>query len=1396
MDRYLFINRNGILFGPESHVNVSSLVASSLDVADDVFKNGLGTALQNPGTDAAAFQGDGPFVIIDENGSPVLFAVGSNGRPGRFKIDSQGHPVLDSEGKLIPDSDGQLVFDTNGVPLSIVSVADGALIEATAGGRVMLLGGNVSNDGVIRTPDGQTIMAAGNHVYVQANNEMRGFLVEVDVDQVDDATLAAALADNTRLAAGNVDNGGVIEAARGNITLAGLAVNQQGRLTATTSVDANGIIRLVARDRLIRNSTTESLTADGQGVNRAGRVTFADGSKTQVLLDGYDENNELIDKDKLYAPGKDLTTPGHFKVDQSGNPVLDARGKLIPDDSGQLVEDPNGVPLLPMAIDEQAQLPSTISVMGKQIELLNGSEILAPAADVSLTALANPDISADNAVPHAEDGVGILIESGSHIDVSGASVDIAMERNIVDVELRGNELADSPLQRDGVLAGKKISIDVRKVDENGRIPIANVANAVAAIGRTVVERSTNGGSVAISSTGKTEFQQGAQINVSGGAVNFSDGYINTTHIVSDGVVYDISQADPNLHYDSILGQRNVLSTKWGQERSFHVFGGSSSRGYFEPGYVDGKEAGSVTFSAYDPTIDGTLMGARQIGRYQREAGNMPNGGELVIGNASGGPLGDNFLTPDVLIARQRILDARQNDVLISAGTLKLNTDFIDQGGFTRATIYSNGHIELAEDSALKIAPADLVAETTGSVHKTAGLTLRAAQIDINSDIEVNGGHIDLATVPVNSAADNANTDSQYLAIADDVALSTRGTWANDQISAIDYQAEEPDLNSPALFDGGSIKLALTNSGELSIGDRVQLDASAGAWLQADGTLRAGKGGSIELDTKPAVGRDYLIDLGQDLDLRAYALLQGGTLSLQLPSVIIDGSRQTLAGQRNDLNALTIGQRADLSQQVLAFWQAQQAGSTEPAGPQVQAVLDQVADTLTGDGSQTLNQQLALIDSGIDQARLAVTVPVALFAKGGFGAYKIGATTGDLNLVQGTEIRPTMNNLVLKSDFRHQVSGTDINTFSNSEHLIDELRRPTNLTLSVSTAPDASTALPELMIEKNAEVTAELGASVTLTSTGRIDVNGYISAPAGQINLSVDGSGELYNSGRNVNIAAGAGLNVAGTTVLQPNVDGLRIGDVLDGGNVTIEARGGGIDIASGATIDVSGTEATLDFIAVNTLHDTAQRVTTRAVASSAGSIDLTASEAIHVDGDMIAHADRNAGTAGGSLSLDLNRAIVSNNERLDNNYPQTVSALDWAIRLGQQREIDTVLSQGQAAISVDQLAGGFDALNLASSGQVLFTGSTDLQLGRSIVIDTPRLNLAAGSGASVLLDAPYIALGPSIGTAFASKSAINALSSTGGTGSLTIGGDNTHLIRPGRQECSSGGFGNGTEQPR
>lgn len=245
------VNQNGIYFGAGSQVNVGSLTATTLDnIANNTIENIYSQGLLSNQT-APVFSFADAVGVIDVAGAE-----------------------LDAEGKVVKEA---------------------ANIKAATGGRVMLLAPDVKNSGVIRAQDGQVILAAGKTIYLSTLDKFAGLLVEVS-------------------SGGTATNLGDIFVNNGNASMIGLAVNQQGRISASTSVRANGSIYLKAKE-------IQSLTTPGNDVY--GHVTLGKNSVTGVTID-MEDKEEVIDAQKI--------TPS--LVDIKGKDI-DILGKVIAN-SGQV----------------------------------------------------------------------------------------------------------------------------------------------------------------------------------------------------------------------------------------------------------------------------------------------------------------------------------------------------------------------------------------------------------------------------------------------------------------------------------------------------------------------------------------------------------------------------------------------------------------------------------------------------------------------------------------------------------------------------------------------------------------------------------------------------------------------------------------------------------------------------------------------------------------------------------------------------------------------------------------------------------------------------------------------------------------------------------------------------
>ncbi|MBU1424254.1 MAG: filamentous hemagglutinin family protein [Gammaproteobacteria bacterium] len=831
------INRNGIVFTKDARVqvNTGALIASSLDIGDDLYKDGYLTNVLN--------------------GVMPAFGDGVYGLDGFVKVET------------------------------------GAILS---GSRIMMFAPVVENQGSISTPDGQTVLAAGDKIYIEASQDpnLRGVLVEVDINNPGVAN--AILADNAAKAgvalqhteAGVVTNSGDVIAQRGNITLVGFAVNQQGRLSATTSVTENGSIKLLARygvetnKNTVINGTTTPVSYDIRA-KQTGKVTLASGSVTSVTA------QEIWD------------------------PV---QQKWIPDPA--------------TTNDGQDFAKSIVEVMGNTIEMQNGSSIIAPSGQVTLAAIGslsaatgamyqqvsskipfssflNPDY-----VPlTAGDQARVFLDGGSLIDVSGSDASVSVARNILTVQLRGSQLADAPVQRTSrTLWGKDVQVDMRD-----GTTLASYAAEESQVGRTVAERTSTGGTVKLVSTGDVVMKQDAVVDISGGQVEYTGANIKTTKVISHGVAYDISEAPPDQIYAAVLGDYTVEHKKWGITETFGTMSGGDLRDTptlrydtrWDPGYVEGKSAGKLTVLAPTAVIDGDIVANTVAGAYQRQVYVAPpkdpetgkdvalpykdtwqmlaKGGTLVIGNADASA-DENGLTNYVNDSNVAIREDRTtlDEGFTASGALPaefrqdivLDADlFGGPGQVNNLEVYSNRKVTVDEGVTIDLA-------TGGS------LTLKGDTVDMLGSIDTPSGMVSLGTAATTASANQLAGALTAGAADGSSVISTRGQWVNDST-----RSGVPDLSRPLAIDGGKITLA--SGSDLLVSSGTRLDASGGAWLDMNGKTTGGNGGDITLKSGKVIGKAFNTQL-DGVELRSYGTAggKGGSLTIAANDIVLGGSATT------------------------------------------------------------------------------------------------------------------------------------------------------------------------------------------------------------------------------------------------------------------------------------------------------------------------------------------------------------------------------------------------------------------------------------------------------------------------------------------------------------------------
>ena len=242
-----------------------------------------------------------------------------------------------------------------------------------------------------------------------------------------------------------------------------------------------------------------------------------------------------------------------------------------------------------------------------------------------------------------------MLAAGAEIDTAGMmDVTLAMESNLIRIARVGNnQLADTPLQKNGFLFGKEIFIDRRLSGEraDGTIwygsPLLDAKGDVQAYGRTIDALLTPGGDISVS--GITRADKRSALSVAGGFVRYLGGNVATTKLITaDGkYVVDIGSADPEVTYAAFADRTDTTSSKWRRTAIFPTLFANRSA-TFEPGYLEGSDAGSLTFQGA-AVIDATLQAGAVAGPYQRAGSGrlrqrcMPRAGSLDLLGLDGRP---------------------------------------------------------------------------------------------------------------------------------------------------------------------------------------------------------------------------------------------------------------------------------------------------------------------------------------------------------------------------------------------------------------------------------------------------------------------------------------------------------------------------------------------------------------------------------------------------------------------------------------------------------------------------------------------------------------------------------------------------------------------------------------
>ena len=1039
---------------------------------------------------------------------------------------------------------------------------------------------------------------------------------------------------------------GQIVAEHGNISLAALAVNQYGRLNANTSVTQNGSIYLEAR-----NGTLSTLSGDTPGAG--GTLVLGQNSDTEVTLD------------------TSSTTE---------------------------------------SVDSVPQPKSTIQLSGATIQMLGGSVARATGGTIDVNAAQNLSATRTS----KSDGSRFYMAPGTELDVSGASVTLPVSDNVIPAQLEATELADSPVQRNGPLHGQTIDFDIRANGKNPDgstwwgTPLANVTGEILGVERNVVERNLTGGTVSIQSQGDVILSPGSSVNVSGGYIQYTGGYIDPSQLLTLwGQTVPVASANPDLPYAGVVNTTKTTDTKWGVTQSY-----VTTPSYYSPGYVEGKDAGTLDLSAPEFILDSTVSASTVIGAYQiqpttvepttaagwsksawiqgsmyRPYDEVPNGATLQIGTPGGA--GAELVVNSVSIASGSVLPGLTNvggsvfnplsDPLPANFTSsRLQPSVLDS--FEHVAIYTDGKFSQPADDTLSFA-------SGGS------LSVQADNIDVEGEVDIPAGRISLTAEPTFTDSGGADT---ALTLGSAASLIATGEWINDSTTL--YPNGNP---APLYIGGGTISLTAATPGssvssaEMDLKKGSLIDVSAGAQLTSSGKLNAGTSGSITINAATPVGTfpygsggppPPQVDLGATL--RGYGLYQGASLSISVPGACI------------------------------------------------------AATDCTGGNASVLWLSPQFFDSG------------------GFSSYSVSGDQGGLSIAGGLTLQLMQQNLQLPSSYWKLADMPSLVGVTAPALLPDQLRQPVSLSLALNYPASSNSngtnflaltpTTPSLVLPEGTVLATDPGGSISLTSNTELDVEGTLRAPGGLISLALGSGGfaedTLYPS-HALWLGPKAILDASGVARIFPDSVGHPTGNVLAGGTVSLNASDGYLELLPGSLIDVTGASGLVDLAPPGLGYTAAQKI-----ASGGGEIELSAGLGMVV-GSTLEAAPGSAGSganqpAGGIFALTL-----------DSTQSGYVGAATIPVQIiVSPTLVPTVVAPGSsvppsltgyALLPADALTSAdFSTIALkavydgaGTPGTIDFAGGVKLAASVEVALDSGLYSVDAGTTAGI--QAPYVEFGNS-----------------------------------------------------
>lgn len=826
--------------------------------------------------------------------------------------------------------------------------------------------------------------------------------------------------------------------------------------------------------------------------------------------------------------------------------------------------------------------PNTFIVLNQLRQIEHNGLLTAPTGLVSLKAQER-----------------IFLGAGSGIDVSGVVLTLPVPT--ISLKLNSVELADAYGQKDGLLRGTSIATTLLAGSSIGDITMAILARD-----RTAMERSIGGayakgssgwyrqaGRVDLTATdGDIIMKQGSRIDLSGGGINYTGGWVETTKLLSGGKVYDISSAPLALTYDKIIGFFSKSYERYGQKDTFvgTYYGGAAPLRTYVPPHFKGGDAGTLTINAKTVVLDGDISAGVQRGVFQNTVTmpgsykteqefqvakalssarglEAPRAGTLQVGSATSRGDNESSLLQQTHAISVVADTSPRTDLAPESPTIKGQPTILSARMLTHAQLDS---LQLNAVTTLDTAP-----DARISLQPGGSFSATARRIEHHGGISVPAGSITLSTTQ--NATNNESTPALHLPLQERIVLAS-GSSLN-AAGEIVNNFRTRGFQTTGLTGGGAISIRdMTERGDgvfLLAGSAV--DVSGGYAIDRQGKVSGGHAGMLTLQ-----GANVQLDG----DLRGHALADAG-------GKILGGS---LTLTTKDIRVVPAGSGASRVAEGKLLLAADRFDTTGFT----QITLRSVHDLIFEPGASLapslmrLNNPRSMMPLGADAPAKYTKLPDAF-------AYRAGPSS------VSAEAGATFDGS--HPDYQGNLSG------------ITDVAAKMELApgASVSTAPAVSSVT---------RIAADVAAGAKAVKTGitlkgpSVDIGGTVLSRGGEITAAA--------TLNNLVVRSGARLSAAGYNRPDPSSAqrGYRMNYLpVAGGSVSLSADAGDLLLERGSLVDVSGSDPVTSRMRAadgNMLYFTD--------AGTPGSLTLSYLNALRLDGAISAQP-KLSGIQGGTLTI-------------------------------------------------------------------------------------------------------------------------------------------------------------------